>query len=171
MFQQVSTDNRRSVVEHENNSRFSVVHRNMGKAGKEKKANKSRMRGLILRPEFAESFFRLHPNTGTTKTLELRSYNCRCVSIGERFHIVACQQGRNKHGVTVMKVVGSVVFQGNEKITHDSVASRYSEHLCSDKEYQVFVKKWSKDHCIGWKVAESLPMLPPKWIQSNHQEP
>lgn len=132
-----------------------------------------KLRGLILRPVNATKFFVGEPGGDgqtVTKTMELRSFNCKCVSRGGTFYIVSCHQGKNKYGVNVMKVLGQVTFRGNEKLLHQNVPSRYSEHLCSADDYRNLSRKWTKDHCFGWKVSDAKAFDTPKWIRSNNQE-
>jgi hypothetical protein len=31
-------------------------------------------------------------------------------------------------------------------------------------------RKWTKDHCFGWKVSDAKAFDTPKWIRSNNQE-
>ena len=132
-----------------------------------------KLRGLILRPVNATKFFVGEPGGDgqtVTKTMELRSFNCKCVSSGGTFYIVSCHQGKNKYGVNVMKVLGQVTFRGNETLLHQNVPSRYSEHLCSADDYRNLSRKWTKDHCFGWKVSDAKAFDTPKWIRSNNQE-
>lgn len=138
--------------------------------GSQKQPDDKKMRGLVLRPQFAQQFFEQDMRTRTSKTLELRSMNLRCVKEGERFFILACQQGRNRHGVNVIKVLGSVQFDGNEQLDIKKVNHRYSEHLCSERDFQQLSKKWNKPHCIGWKVSNPLSFTPPKWLRVTNQE-
>ena len=124
-----------------------------------------------MRPEHAVKFFGEGiPEGEPPKTLELRSFNCKCVPVNTPFYIVACQQGRNKNNIPVMKVLGIVVFRGNHNMLHSEVPSRFSEHRCTQKDYAALSHKWVKDFCVGWKVSDASKLPTPKWLKSNHQE-
>lgn len=131
--------------------------------------NEPALRALVLRPEFASKFF-LKGIAGKAKTLELRSHNLQCVKPGGRFFIAACKQGKNQHGVNVLKILGSVEFARNEHIKNEDVPKRYPEHLCPHDAYQKLSSKWQKDHCIGWVVRDAQMFGQPKWLQTVHQE-
>ena len=131
--------------------------------------NEPALRALVLRPEFASKFF-LKGIAGKAKTLELRSHNLQCVKPGGRFFIAACKQGKNQHGVNVLKILGSVEFVRNEHIKNEDVPKRYPEHLCPHDAYQKLSSKWQKDHCIGWVVRDAQMFGQPKWLQTVHQE-
>lgn len=132
-----------------------------------KTEEKKELKGLILRPEHAGKFFRTEI-PGTKKTLELRSVRCRCLGLGDRFYIVCCQQGKNKLGVPVMKVLGSVAFQGVEQIPFEDIPNRYNEHFCPADLFQKLSSKWS--NCFGWKVSDAVAFQEPKWIPTKGQE-
>ena len=136
-------------------------------ASNEGKPGKPELKGLILRPDHAGKFFRTEI-PGVTKTLELRSVRCRCLGLGDRFYIVCCQQGKNKSGVSVMKVLGSVAFQGVEQIPFDDIPNRYNEHFCPADVFQKLSSKWS--NCFGWKVSDALAFKAPKWIPTKGQD-
>ena len=138
-------------------------------AAKSNGGNEPTLRALVLRPEFASKFF-LKGIAGKAKTLELRSHNLQCVKPGERFFIAACKQGKNQHGVNVLKILGSVEFVRNESILHEDVPKRYHEHLCPHDAYQKLSAKWQKDHCIGWAVRDARMFVQPKWLHTVHQE-
>ena len=132
----------------------------------------SKLRGLILRPEHAQKIFQ-PDSQGRTKTLELRSHACRCVSPGEQFFIVACGQGKNASGVSVVQILGTVIFRGNETIKHDKVVEKFDQHLCPPSSYADLRQRWAqaKDHCVGWKLSDAKLLTPaPKWYKHSHQD-
>ena len=123
----------------------------------------SSQRGLIVRPEFASLFFENPP-----KTLELRSNNCRCVKPGNEFHIVESGQGKNKHGLTVVKVLGTVEFEGNIQVEKDQLASLSHRHRVSSEQLVAFMDRTKK--VVGWKVCNAKQFPTPKWLKWNNQE-
>lgn len=126
-------------------------------------------RGLVLRPEFATKFFD-RDSEGQRKTLELRNCNLRCVEPEGRFFIVACQQGKNKHGQKVVKILGSVAFVENLHIPHDQIPKLFDQHLCPREDYNKLSSKWAKDHCCAWRVKEALALPQPMWVNVNNQD-
>ena len=124
-------------------------------------------RGLVIRPEFACKFFE-KDSVGRLKTMELKGFNLRCVAPGGRFYIVACRQGQNKHGQSVVKVIGSVKFVANIVMQHSEVCRRFDEHLCDSQDYDKLSAKWK--HCVGWKVTDPQAFPDPMFTEMVNQD-
>lgn len=130
---------------------------------KNKQPDIGKERGLLIRPEFASLFFANPP-----KTIELRSVNCRCVKPGKSFHIIESGHGKNKHGITVVRVLGTVDFEGNIQIEKHQLASLRDQHRVPDEHLADFSENRKK--IVGWKVCNAKPFQSPKWMKWNNQD-
>ena len=100
--------------------------------------------------------------------MELRSHNCRCVPPGSEFYIITSGNGKNRHGVHVAQVLGTVVFQGNVELSQDQVQAHFNSHLVPEADFKTVGGKWKK--IIGWKVSDAKELTPHKWVKWNSQE-
>ena len=115
-------------------------------------------------PGVCFSFFFGNP----PKTLELRNNNCRCVKPGSEFHIVESGHGKNKHGLTVVKVLGTVEFEGNMPLEKDQLQSLSHRHRVSSEQLVAFMDRAKK--VVAWQVCNAKPFPTPKWLKWNNQE-
>lgn len=127
-------------------------------------------RGLLLKPEWAELL------ANGTKSMEVRSHCVRCVKKDELVFIVASGQGRNTHGVTLLKVLGHMKFVEAIPIAHNEFQKFFHEHRVPQKTYTEMFANRSKGSSstttatkiYGWRFNNVVKLDTPCWIKWNN---
>ena len=125
----------------------------------------------MVSPVHAGKFF---ASLDQRKTMELKSYNLRCVMPGGSFHIAQTGCGTNKHGQNYVKLLGTLQFLGNTNVPQSELFTpeNAEKHRASKTEVQTVQNGWTRelDGAIGWQVNMVSEFSPALYVGITHEE-